>query len=87
MDSLLDHIKDVHKLDFANYIRNLNFYQRIKLVNYIRRQVLNSHCIYCDEVCEDNSKLLVHIKEKNHNKLPGVEIFDQPEYDFPYNML
>lgn len=75
-----NHMKDVHNFDFPAVTEQLNFYQKIKLVNYIRKQIHNKQCITCDLKCEN---LLEHMTEQKHFRLPSKETFDQALYYFP----
>ncbi|XP_015601475.1 zinc finger protein 277 isoform X2 [Cephus cinctus] len=79
--SVIQHMKHVHAFDFEDLTRTLNFYQRVKIVNYVRRQIHTGHCIFCDATSADN--ILKHMREAQHFKLPEKRIWDQPEYYFP----
>lgn len=68
-----------HGFDFASSTKRLDFYQKVKLVNYIRRQVHNKRCIVCDLSLETMEELRDHMNKEDHYKLPDVKIFDQPE--------
>lgn len=68
-----------HEFDFALLTENLSFYQKIKLVNYIRRQVHDLKCIFCDRRFDNSSQLLEHVAEEGHNRLPDLKVYDQPE--------
>ena len=62
----------------------LNFYQQVKLINYIRRQVYLNHCLNCDEKFESADELFTHMKEQNHLKAPlERENWDQSQFYFP----
>ena len=45
---ILDHMDDVHKFNFKSNILmvNLSFYEQVKIINYIRRQVYISYMDY-----------------------------------------
>ena len=63
---------------------NLNFYQQVKLINYIRRQIYLNHCINCDEKFEHSESLMNHMKEQNHLKPPtDKDSWDQSQFFFP----
>lgn len=65
-----------HNFNFELLTCNLNFYQKVKIVNYARKQMYVKKCIYCDGNFE---KLTEHLSKENHFKLPAKEIWDQPE--------
>ena len=95
-NDLFTHMQSVHGFDFIE-IKNrmkLSFYQQVKLVNYIRRQIHLGSCIFCDENIEttkqeNDSKLyretlLEHMKKEGHMKLPEDKSeWDQSQYLFP----
>ena len=93
-NDLFHHMKVVHEFDFVEIKESmkLSFYQQVKLVNYIRRQVHLGACIYCDENIEKpkhtdetyKENLLNHMKIENHMKLPEDKSeWDQSQYLFP----
>ncbi|XP_023245306.1 zinc finger protein 277 isoform X2 [Copidosoma floridanum] len=77
---LLEHMIDQHKFDFIDISAQFTFYQKVKMVNYIRKQVHANRCIYCDTKAED---INLHMGNENHYKLPAIETWDQPEFYFP----
>ena len=90
------HMKSIHKFDFVEIKESmkLSFYQQVKLVNYIRRQVHLNACIHCDEKIESiemksdseeyKKGLLEHMTKESHMKLPDDKSeWDQSQYLFP----
>ncbi|XP_063401923.1 zinc finger protein 277-like isoform X2 [Mytilus trossulus] len=85
-DKLHAHMQELHDLDLKEIkLRlNLNFYQQVKLINYIRRQVHLGICIGCQEKFEDIKTLTDHMHEKGHTHvIPDLLTWDQPQYFFP----
>ena len=93
-NDLFNHMKVVHEFDFIKIkeTMKLSFYQQVKLVNYIRRQVHLGACIFCDETIEKRKhsdetykeNLLNHMKIENHMRLPDDQSeWDQSQYLFP----
>ncbi|XP_014238381.1 zinc finger protein 277 isoform X1 [Trichogramma pretiosum] len=78
--AILDHMKLVHNFDLKDATQGRDYYDKVKIVNYIRRQMRESKCMYCEEVQTD---CLSHMKEQNHFKLPIEKIWVFPEYFFP----
>lgn len=83
INMLCNHMKNKHNFDFHVVTLDLNFYQKIKLVNYIRKQIHSKQCIVCDLKCENLEDLLIHMEDEKHFCLPSVEVFDQALYYFP----
>lgn len=79
----LQHLKNNHRFDFASLVSHMDFYQKVKLVNYIRNQVEKNTCIVCEEICDCQDVLLKHMEEKDHNDLPNKDLWDRAEYYFP----
>lgn len=80
--AILQHMKEEHNFDFEEASKNLIFYQKVKLVNYIRRQIHLQCCILCEKKADN---ILEHMTQENHYKIPKKHIWDQPEFYFPLN--
>uniref|UniRef100_A0A8C0U6K1 Zinc finger protein 277 n=2 Tax=Cyanistes caeruleus TaxID=156563 RepID=A0A8C0U6K1_CYACU len=62
----------------------LNFYQQVKLVNFIRREIHHCRCYNCQEKFESKQELISHMEETKHIAfLPARSTWDQPQYYFP----
>uniref|UniRef100_A0A8C6S679 Zinc finger protein 277 n=1 Tax=Neogobius melanostomus TaxID=47308 RepID=A0A8C6S679_9GOBI len=86
MDQIYTHMKDVHGFDLhkLRLELNLHFYQQVKLVNFIRRQIHQSRCYGCDEKFESRQDVLQHIGTAGHvMNLPDMSTWNQPQYYFP----
>ncbi|VVC95656.1 unnamed protein product, partial [Leptidea sinapis] len=81
-ESILDHMERKHEFFFAKATAGMDFYQKVKIVNYIRRQIHLKQCLSCDTKFDDRINLEKHIKETNHWVLQRAN-WDQPEYYFP----
>ncbi|XP_070558091.1 zinc finger protein 277-like isoform X2 [Ptychodera flava] len=83
--SLQRHMTDGHGFDLKGIATTLglNFYQQVKLINYIRRQVYQKTCPYCQEKFEKKDDLSSHLVSKDHTELPSMDTWDQPQYYFP----
>ncbi|XP_075229311.1 zinc finger protein 277 isoform X2 [Lycorma delicatula] len=79
-EDTLDHMKLEHNFDYKKYSCEMDFYQQVKLVNYVRRQIHRSSCISCDFISNSGIEdLLNHMKNENHFILPDQSLWDQPE--------
>lgn len=77
----VSHGFDLHKLKTD---LNLKFYQQVKLVNFIRRQIHQSRCYGCQKKFDSRADMMDHIISEGHvMKLPEVSTWDQPQYYFP----
>ncbi|XP_055844088.1 zinc finger protein 277 [Episyrphus balteatus] len=83
MVSLRKHMQQEHELDFEEETRSLNFYQKVKAVNYVRRQVQILRCVTCNCRCETTAKLLEHMSTEKHYSLGTRSQWDKPEFFFP----
>lgn len=77
------HMLNKHKFDFDKVTESLTFYDRVKIVNFIRRKVYLLHCIWCDEEFQSTDLLQLHLTERNHYCLDDRKKWDLPEYFFP----
>jgi len=83
---LLKHMNIVHEFDYENLKSqlSLNFYQQIKLINFIRRQMHLLQCLHCNDKFEDFDVLFKHMKSENHLKPPEErDEWDSSQYYFP----
>ncbi|XP_014371254.2 zinc finger protein 277 [Papilio machaon] len=80
--SILDHMEQKHDFSFTKETDGLLFYHKIKIVNFIRRQVYLKQCWTCDTKFDDAKNLEKHLKETKHWQLPE-KMWDQPEFYFP----
>ncbi|XP_075996880.1 zinc finger protein 277 [Genypterus blacodes] len=86
MDQIYTHMEEAHGFDLHKLRTELNlrFYQQVKLVNYIRRQIHQSRCYGCQEKFESRADVLQHISDAGHvMQLPDIKTWDQPQYYFP----
>ncbi|XP_070686757.1 zinc finger protein 277 isoform X2 [Pempheris klunzingeri] len=86
MDQIYTHMKDAHGFDLHKLRTELNlrFYQQVKLVNFIRRQIHQSRCYGCQEKFDCRDAVLRHIVAAGHMmKLPDASTWNQPQYYFP----
>ena len=73
---VMEHMKEDHNFNFEEITKNLNFYQKVKIVNYVRKQMDMKKCIFCGSEFDN---LLGHMREEDHFKLPPKKVWDQPE--------
>ncbi|XP_017466393.1 PREDICTED: zinc finger protein 277 [Rhagoletis zephyria] len=82
-DGLKEHMLTAHGVNFAAVLQGLNFYQRIKVVNYVRRQICFQRCVSCNLRCENQDTLLEHMVSEQHFGCGTKKQWDKPEYFFP----
>ncbi|VDM06758.1 unnamed protein product [Wuchereria bancrofti] len=66
---LLEHMKDVHYFDILGIIEKekLDFYERVKMINYIRKENYNARCFVCGrDDLGSLQKLRQHYTENDH---------------------
>ncbi|KAK0081599.1 hypothetical protein PV326_007603 [Microctonus aethiopoides] len=80
--AILEHMTAEHNFDFVKIADNLNFYEKVKVVNYMRRQTQDKKCIYCNENLDDTSD---HMLTQNHYKIPESQVWNQPIFLSPIN--
>uniref|UniRef100_A0A8D8K0H1 Zinc finger protein 277 n=1 Tax=Culex pipiens TaxID=7175 RepID=A0A8D8K0H1_CULPI len=83
IDDLKAHMKTEHNFDFDAQVVGLNFYQRVKIVNYIRRQMHDLRCVTCREEFPSKDQLHAHLKQEGHFGTGEQQHWDQPGFFFP----
>lgn len=86
MEQIYTHMKESHGFDLHSLKTELNlkFYQQVKLVNFIRRQIHQSRCYGCQQKFQCRADVLHHIAAEGHvMALPEPSTWDQPQYFFP----
>ncbi|KAH8337887.1 hypothetical protein KR067_008561 [Drosophila pandora] len=81
---LKEHMIDAHRLDFDQATSSLNFYQRVKVVNYLRRQLCMLRCASCDLQFDELDLLTEHMTQELHCGIGDRACWDKPEFFFPY---
>ncbi|XP_048404892.1 zinc finger protein 277 isoform X1 [Stegostoma tigrinum] len=85
-EKLQHHMKVAHQFDFPKLKSEmgLNFYQQVKLVNFIRREIHQCRCNKCGEMFSSKADVVNHMTETNHMmSLLERSAWDQPQYYFP----
>uniref|UniRef100_A0A8C5LCL2 Zinc finger protein 277 n=1 Tax=Jaculus jaculus TaxID=51337 RepID=A0A8C5LCL2_JACJA len=79
VDKLYKHMKETHEFDLLKIKSELgNFYQQVKLVNFIRRQVHQGSCYGCHMRFKSKADLRTHMDEAKHTSLlPERKTWDQ----------
>ncbi|XP_077452186.1 zinc finger protein 277 isoform X1 [Stigmatopora argus] len=86
MDDIYAHMKEVHGFDLQHLKAQLNltFYQQVKLVNFIRRQIHQNRCYACQDKFRCREDVVRHLQDERHTmRLPPSATWNQPQYYFP----
>ncbi|KAL2093275.1 hypothetical protein ACEWY4_010587 [Coilia grayii] len=86
MEKIYTHMQEKHGFDLHQLKTQLNltFYQQVKLVNFIRREIHQCRCYACEETFSSKAEVLHHIADAGHVMvLPERSTWDQPQYYFP----
>ncbi|KAL1130611.1 hypothetical protein AAG570_011853 [Ranatra chinensis] len=78
-EDVMYHMNQIHRFQYEKNVADLTFYDQVKLVNYIRRQIYRHRCITCDLELENNGLLLEHMTREKHLIMPTQLMWDQPE--------
>ena len=83
INRLKSHLIEIHGFDFDSNILCLEFYLRIKAINYIRRSIYQKKCHKCQQSLATSDELSVHLEFSSHSKqMPDRSQYDFPEYYF-----
>lgn len=80
---LKTHMREEHRVDFDGETAGMTFYDRVKIVNFIRRKVHVLECTKCDEKFKTSGELQTHLKQQSHYFIGDRKQWDLPEYFFP----
>ncbi|KAM9815484.1 zinc finger protein 277 [Syngnathus typhle] len=86
MDEIYAHMKGAHDFDLQHLRAELklSFYQQVKLLNFIRRQIHQNRCHACQDKFGCRGDVLRHLRERRHAMtLPPARAWNQPQYYFP----
>jgi len=86
MENIQLHMMEEHDFDLKDIkqTNKFDFYQQIKAINYIRKQIEELKCPYCKLQASNRDDLNTHMDREKHCSLPEDKSFwDQPEYFFP----
>lgn len=80
---LKSHMKVDHFIDFDGDTKNMSFYDRVKIVNFVRRKMYTLECIKCNERFPNSLDLENHLEQNNHYSLGSSKDWNLPQYFFP----
>lgn len=83
---LFNHLKVVHNFDYLaiKAEHRMSFYQQVKFINFIRRQVYLNSCLCCNENFCGKEELFEHMAADDHLKPPEDKSeWDHSQYLFP----
>lgn len=80
---LKTHIRMEHSVDLDVVLADLTFYQKVKVVNYIRRQMYTAKCVTCAKAFDTRETLEKHLADAKHHGIGEKAQWDQPEFFFP----
>jgi hypothetical protein len=62
------HMAKDHGFDFAAVVRErrMGFYSRVKLINYLRKRVMDRQCPMCAEQLSSSELLAEHMRDQGH---------------------
>ncbi|XP_069048508.1 zinc finger protein 277 isoform X1 [Lepisosteus oculatus] len=86
MDRIYSHMEETHGFDLHKIKAELglNFYEQVKLVNFIRREIHQCQCYGCQDKFSSKTQVLEHLMEAKHvMALTEKHKWDQPQYYFP----
>lgn len=84
LHSVIEHMKEAHRFDFSKVTKGLGFYQQIKVINFLRKQVYVNACFVCGSKFQSRAELLSHLSSEDHdNNSIEQSRWDQPQYYFP----
>lgn len=80
---LKNHMTVEHKIDFDKETERMSFYDRVKIVNFVRRKMFIKECLTCNEVFVKRIDLQNHLSQQCHHSLGHPDDWNLPQYFFP----
>ncbi|EEB10039.1 zinc finger protein, putative [Pediculus humanus corporis] len=78
-EDIINHMFIAHNFSYYSVMKKLNFYEQVKIVNFIRREIRFCRCSNCQSVFPNPDSLLEHMTQSNHFTLPDRKNWDHPE--------
>lgn len=84
-DQIKEHLNVKHNFDFDRLIlEKPDYYDRVRLVNYVRKKAQTNQCYICEEAFVERAQLLEHLTWSNHSYSDlKSECYSGPEFYFP----
>ncbi|XP_027200176.2 LOW QUALITY PROTEIN: zinc finger protein 277 [Dermatophagoides pteronyssinus] len=83
-DNIRQHLRMEHDFDFDKILAIDDFYDRIMIINFIRKNILTNQCYICQDTFENRDNLFEHLQNTRHmTRLPSKNVYHSPEYYFP----
>lgn len=83
-DAMKKHLLENHEFDFDRILSFDDFYDRIRLVNFVRKRIECRQCFVCHLQCATDEELTLHLTVSGHVKqLPEKAAFSDLLYYFP----
>ncbi|KAH7646125.1 zinc finger protein 277 [Dermatophagoides farinae] len=83
-DNIRQHLLGEHDFDFDRILAIDDFYERIMVINFMRKNMLINQCFFCRDSFQNTEHLVKHLSNTQHiTKLPLKEFYHSPEYYFP----
>ena len=79
-EDMRTHLLNEHHFELGT--KKYNFYEKVKLINFVRRQMHLVKCISCDEQFDKLVDLQQHMTMEKHDECDR-KLWDKPEYFFP----
>lgn len=85
IDDLALHMKEEHGFSLSESLKGFPFYDKVKLINFIRRRIHSNGCHACEMTFNGREELQTHFKQTNHTSIlpTNKSDWDCPEYFFP----
>lgn len=81
-DALTLHMTNVHQFNFVDETKHLSFYQKVKMINFIRRKIHMKQCLSCEKSFETLETLVSHLTQSRHIHCNQVD-YEKAEFFFP----
>lgn len=81
-DAITSHMTQTHQFNFDEVTCDMSFYQKVKLVNYIRRKIHLKQCFSCEVTSDSIDGLMAHMIISKHVTCHASD-YEKAEFFFP----
>jgi len=83
-----DHLPKRHDFKFYDLVQGLDYYERVKIVNYLRWCYSQNKCYHCESDFANQQDLISHLSLENASRghkvseLPSLDVWNSPNFYF-----
>lgn len=83
-----DHLPSRHEFKFYELVKGLDYYEKVKIINYLRWCYSENKCYHCEKDFSNEKELIAHLSPDNKSRghkideLPSLDVWNSPNFYF-----